>query len=81
MKRVLQWMVLCLGVAVVAALVLYGARRVHSESQEPSETGNKEDSQSAEKSATGPNEEPVVHLNPAGRAASGVRTEIGRAHV
>ena len=74
MKRVLQWMVWCLGVAAVAAVVLYSARRVHSESQEASAAETKEGSQSAEKPATGPNGEPVVHLNPAGRAASGVRT-------
>ncbi len=74
MKRVLQWTVLCLGVAAVAASVFYGARRIYSESQEPSEATNKEEPKSAEKLATGPNGEPVVHLNPAGRAASGVRT-------
>jgi membrane fusion protein, multidrug efflux system len=74
MRRVLLWMVGCLGVAAVAALVFYGARRVHSQSQEPSEAANKGTSQSGEKLATGPNGEPVVHLNPAGRAASGVRT-------
>jgi hypothetical protein len=74
MKRILRWMVLCLGVAAVAALAFYGVRRVHSESQEPSEAANKEGSQSTEKPATGPNGEPVVHLNQAARTASGVRT-------
>lgn len=76
MKRVLQGTVWCLGVAAVAALVLYGVRRVHSESQESSEAASKEGSQSAEKPATGPNGEPVVRLNQAGRAASGVRTAM-----
>jgi hypothetical protein len=74
MKRVLQGMGWCLGVAVVAALAFYGVRQVHSESQEPSEAANKESSQSAEKPATGPNGEPIVHLKPTEQAASGVRT-------
>jgi hypothetical protein len=74
MKRILQGMIWCVGVAAVVALVFYGARRVHSESQEQSEAANKETSQPAAKPATGPNGEPVVHLNPAERVASGVRT-------
>jgi hypothetical protein len=74
MKRILQGMIWCVGVAAVVALVFYGARRVHGESEEQSEAANKETSQPAAKPATGPNGEPVVHLNPAERAASGVRT-------
>lgn len=74
MKRILLGMIWCVGVAAVVALVFYGVRRVHGESQEQSEAANKETSQPAEKPATGPNGEPVVHLDPAERAASGVRT-------
>ena len=33
MKRILQGIIWCLGVAAVVALVFYGARRVHGEGQ------------------------------------------------
>ena len=74
MKRVLQGTAWCLVFVAVAALAFYGVRRVHSESQESPEAASKEGSPSAEKPATGPNGEPVVHLNQEARAASGVRT-------
>jgi len=74
MKRTLRWTLLCVGVAAGTAVVLYGARRVHGESQQASEATNKEDSQSAERPATGQIGEPVIRLNPAALTVSGVRT-------